>query len=160
MVRAPARMGANLKMPVARYFLFVGGVLLALLFLSNEFLPKLPVEEERAEAAPDRSVIRSVIRIRSDRKWPERVVFDTNLPTIVPPQTVTIAVSAPAQTTVADVSARSRALQSFAELKPPEPKKPEPKPVHKRRIAKTRVAPPMVMVAQQPRFGFFDNNTW
>ena len=143
-------------MPVARYFLFVGGVLLALLFLSNGVLPKLPVEAERAETGPSKSGI----RIQSDRKWPERVVFDTNLPTIVPPHTATIAVSAPAQTTVADVSARSRALQSFAELKPSEPKKPEPKPVHKRRIAKVRVAPPMVMVAQQPRFGFFDNNTW
>jgi hypothetical protein len=139
-------------MPLARYFLFVGGVLLALLLLSNEVLPKLPVETERAEAGPSKPGI----RIQSDRKWPERVVFDTNLPTIVPPQTATIAVSAPAQTMVADVSAKSRALQSFAELKPSEPKKP----VHKRRIAKVRVAPPMVMVAQQPRFGFFDNNTW
>jgi hypothetical protein len=143
-------------MPVARYFFFVGGVLLALLFLSNEVLPKLPAEAARAEAGPDKSVI----RIRSDRKWPERVVFDTNLPTIIPPQTAKIAVSAPAQTTVADVSARSRALQSFAELKPSEPKRPEPKPVHKRRIAKARVAAPMVLVAQQPRFGFFANNTW
>jgi hypothetical protein len=141
-------------MPVARYFLFVGGVLLALLFLSNEVLPKLPVEAERAEAD------KSVIRIRSDRKWPERVVFDTNLRTIVPPPTAMIAVSAPTQTTVSDVSAKSRTLQAFAELKPSEPKKLEPKPVHKRRIAKTRVAPPMVLVAQQPRFGLFDNNTW
>jgi hypothetical protein len=143
-------------MPVARYFLFVGGVLLALLLLSNEFLPQLPAEAARAEAGPNKSVI----RIFSDRKWPERVVFDTNLPTIVPPQTATILVSAPAQTTVADVSAKSRALQSFAELKPSEPKKPEPKPVHKRRVAKARVAPQMELVAQQPRFGFFANNTW
>jgi hypothetical protein len=143
-------------MPLARYFLFVGGVLLALLLLSNEVLPKLPVEAERAEAGPSKSVI----RIFSDRKWPERVVFDTNLPTIVPPQTATKVVSAPAQTTVADVSAKSRALQSFAELKPSEPKKTEPKPLHKRRVAKARVVPPMELVAQQPRFGFFANNTW
>jgi hypothetical protein len=143
-------------MPVARYFLFVGGALLALLLLCNEVLPKLPVETERAEASP----ITSVIRIRSDRKWPERVVFDTNLPTIVPPQTAMMAVSAPAPTTVADVSAQSRALQSFAELKPSEPKRPDLKPVHKRRVAKARMAPTMVMVAQQPRFGLFDNNTW
>jgi hypothetical protein len=139
-------------MPVARYFLFVGGVLLALLLLGNEFLPQLPAEAARAEAGPNKSVI----RIFSDRKWPERVVFDTNLPTIVPPQTATILASAPAQTTVADVSAKSRALQSFAELKPSEPKKP----VHKRRVAKARVAPQMELVAQQPRFGFFANNTW
>jgi hypothetical protein len=143
-------------MPLARYFLFVGGVLLALLLLSNEVLPKLPVEAERAEAGPDRSVI----RIRSDRKWPERVVFDTNLPTIVPPQTARIEAPVPAPTKVSDVSANGRALQAFAELKPVEPRKPEPKQPHKRKIAKTRAAPPMVLVAQQPRYGFFANNTW
>ncbi len=143
-------------MPVVRYFLFVGGVLLALLLLSNVVLPQLPVEAAKVEAGPNISVI----RIYSDRKWPERVVFDTNLPTIVPQQTATILVRAPAQTTVADVSAKSRALQSFAEFKPSEPKKPEPKPVHKRRIAKVHVVPPMELVAQQPRFGFFANNTW
>jgi hypothetical protein len=143
-------------MPLARYFLFVGGALLALLFLSNEVLPKLPVEAERAEAGPDRSVI----RIRSDRKWPERVVFDTNLPTIVPPQTAKIEAPVPVPTTVSDVSSSGRALQAFAELKPVEPRKPEPKPPHKRKIAKTRAAPPMVLVAQQPRYGFFANNTW
>jgi|SRR6266436_3453523 len=156
MVRAPARMGAKPKMPVVRYFLFVGGVLLALLLLSNVVLPQLPVEAAKVEAGPNISVI----RIYSDRKWPERVVFDTNLPTIVPQQTATILVRAPAQTTVADVSAKSRALQSFAEFKPSEPKKPEPKPVHKRRIARAHVVPPMELVAQQPRFGFFANNTW
>jgi hypothetical protein len=78
-------------MPVARYFLFVGGVLLALLFLSNEVLPKLPVEADRAETGPHKSVI----RIQSDRKWPERVVFDTNLPTIVPPRNDTGQCSSP-----------------------------------------------------------------
>jgi hypothetical protein len=142
-------------MPVARYFLFVGGVLLALLLLISAVVPKPPVEQERVEASTDKPII----RIQSDRKWPERVVYDTSLPTIVPPQTATVAASAPVQPTVADVSAKSRALQSFAELKPVEPKKVEPKPVHKRKIAKARVAPPMVMVAQQPRFGFFDS-TW
>jgi hypothetical protein len=61
---------------------------------------------------------------------------------------------------VAEVSAQARGLQAFAQLKPSEPRKPEPKPQPKRKIAKTRVAPPMVVVAQQPRFGFFGNDTW
>ena len=138
-------------MPVARYFLLVGGVLLALLFLSNEVLPQLPVVERVAESGPDRSVI----RINSDRKWPERVVFDTNMPTIVPPIAPVLVAKAEAA-----VSAQARGLQAFAQLKPSEPRKPEPKPQHKRRIAKTRFAPPMVVVAQQPRFGFFANDTW
>jgi hypothetical protein len=141
-------------MPVARYFLLVGGVLLALLFLSNEVLPQLPVAERVAEAGPNKSVI----RIHSDRKWPERVVFDTNMATIVPAITPALVAKAEAAAPVAEVSAQARGLQAFAQLKPSEPTK--PKPQRKRKIAKTRVAPPMVVVAQQPRFGFFGNDTW
>jgi len=146
-------------MPVVRYFVLVGGVLLALLFLSNEVLPQLPVAEKVAEASPDKPVI----RINSDRKWPERVVFNTNMPTIVPATAPALAkaeAAVPAPAAVAEVSAQSRGLQAFAQLKPSEPRKPEPKPQPKRKIAKTRVAPPMVVVAQQPRFGFFGNDTW
>jgi hypothetical protein len=145
-------------MPVARYFLLVGGVLLAMLFLVNEVLPQLPVAERVAETGPNKSVI----RINSDRKWPERVVFDTNMPTIVPPIAPALVAKAEpaAPTPVADVSAQSRGLQAFAQLQPSEPKKPEPKLQRKRKIAKTRVAPAMVVVAQQPRFGFFGNDTW
>jgi hypothetical protein len=145
-------------MPVARYFLLVGGVLLALLFLSNQVLPQLPVAERVAEAGPNKSVI----RIHSDRKWPERVVFDTNMATIVPaiaPALVAKAEAA-APAAVAEVSAQARGLQAFAQLQPSEPKKPEPKPQRKRKISKTRFAPSMVVVAQQPRFGFFGNDTW
>jgi len=145
-------------MPVARYFLLVGGVLLALLFLSNEVLPQLPVAERVAELAPNKSII----RINSDRKWPERVVFDTNMPTIVPPVAPALVAkteaAVPAPAAVAEVSAQARGLQAFAQLKPSEPRKPKPQP--KRKIAKTRVAPPRVVVAQQPRFGFFGNDTW
>jgi len=142
-------------MPVVRYFLLVGGVLLALLFLSNEVLPKLPVAERTAEVGPDKSVI----RIQSDRKWPERLVFDTSMPTIVPATAPALVAEAAAPTPVAEVSAQARGLQAFAELKPSEPIKAEPKPQRKRKIAKTRAAPPMVVVEQQPRFGFFANNT-
>ena len=62
-------------MPLARYFYFVGGVLLALLFILDATLPTFPVVEEKAKANPP------VIRIYSDRKWPERIVYDTSAPT-------------------------------------------------------------------------------
>ena len=153
-------------MPVARYFLFVGGVLLALLFLSNAYAPSMPAV---VVSAAETGVDKSAIRIRSDRKWPERVVFDTSIPTIVPAQTAAI-VAAPVVTTaarvaappvVADVPAKAPALQAFAQLKPAEPRKPEPKPQHKqRKVAKSHIGPPIVLVEQQPRFGFFDSHTW
>ena len=151
-------------MPLARYFFWVGGVLLALLFASDVYLPKLPMA-----ASLDTSVDKSVIRIHSDRKWPERVVFDTQQPTIIPSQTANNAAPGVAPpTTVADISGKARARDAFAELQSSdqnheqlsEPKKLEKRPIRKRRIVKHRAAPPVMLVAQQPQFGFFGNNTW
>jgi hypothetical protein len=149
-------------MPLARYFFYVGGVLLALLFVIDALTPKVPAVDSTDASLP-------VIRIHSDRKWPERVVFDTSMPTIV--QTAKTDASVPAATTVADVSAKEgRVREAFAQLQPPDlkqtdasdPKKAEPKPHPKRKIARKRVAPPpqMMLVAQQPRFGFFGSSIW
>jgi hypothetical protein len=148
-------------MPVLRYFVFVGGALLALLFVSDAYLPKLP-DEVRAGVGVDKSTI----RIHSDRKWPERVVFDTNQPTIVPAPTTIASVQVPA--TVADLSAKARVRDSFAQLQPPDQtqvqlsdaKKPEKPVQRKRKIAKRHAAPPVMMVAQQPQFSLFGSNTW
>ena len=142
-------------MPVARYFLFVGGVLLALLFGVDAFAPKEPaVSATAAVAAP---VENPTLRIRSDHKWPERVVYDTSLPTIVPPKVETAAVVPAA---VAEMSAKARVRESFAQFKPADDPKPEAKPVPKRRIAKAKANPPMMRVAQQPHFGFSGNSFW
>ena len=124
-------------MPLARYFFFVGGVLLALLFVSDAYLPKLPVADRTATDLP-------VIRIHSDRKWPARVVFDTSIPTIIPAQPAKTEASVPAPVTVADVPAKARMRDAFAQLQPSEPKqlqqsdlkKTEPKLQPKRKIAK------------------------
>jgi hypothetical protein len=169
MIRAARADGAMLKMPVARYFFFVGAALLALLFVADAWLPKLP-----ATAVADAGAETPVIRIQSDRKWPERIVFDTSIPVVSPVQTAAAAVPVPTSARVADVSVKVR--EAFAQLQPADakpaqqvqpagPKAPvaaAPVPP-KRKVAKKRTAPPMVLVAQQqqPRpFGFFGNNTW
>jgi hypothetical protein len=147
-------------MPLARYFFYVGGVLLALLFISDAYLPKLPVADVVNTDLP-------VIRIHSDRKWPEPVVFDTSLPTIVPAQLAKTDSSNQAPATGAGVPRKARVGEAFAQLRPSDTaqaqvsaaKKPEPKP-RKRKIAKRRVPPPAMLVAQQPRFGFFASNSW
>jgi len=131
-------------MLLARYFLSVGGVLLALLFVADAVVPKVPAA---ATDSNDLGTDKAVIRIHTDRKWPEPVVFDTSVEAVVPP---------PAP--VADAPAKTRVREAFAQLVAPEPKKPEAKPQRKRKIARNRVAPPIIQVAQQPRFGFF--NTW
>ena len=152
-------------MPLARYFLFVGGVLLALLFISDAYLPKSPDTVRADTDLP-------VIRIHSDRKWPQSVVFDTSQPAVAPVQVAKTEASVPAPATVADVSAKVRVREAFAQLPLPDskqqssdPRKPEPKLRPKRKIVRRHVAPPMVVVAQQrqfgqPQFGFFANNTW
>ena len=155
-------------MPVARYFLFVGGVLLALLLAIDALVPQQAIVASQAAS----SVNKTVVRIRSDQKLPERVVYDTNLPTIVPPPVVTAQVTAPvvapaAVPASADASAQARVRETFAQFVPAEAKKPEPQVQRKRKIAKSRPAPPMqfaqppqMRVAQQSHFGFFGGSNW
>ena len=64
-------------MPIARYFIFVGGTLAALLLIAGWCLPTPP-----AMFANQLAIDRSIIRIKSARKWPEKVVLDTNQPTL------------------------------------------------------------------------------
>ena len=68
-------------MPIARYFISVGGTLAALLLIADWSLSETPA------SFPDRPEIieRAIIRIKSDHKWPEKVVLDTSQPTIAPP---------------------------------------------------------------------------
>ena len=148
-------------MPVLRYFMFVGAALLALLFLVNAALPPSPVVEA-ANAATDLSTI----RIHSDRKWPERVVFDTTAKPFVlavvpaPMQTASVAPVAPAAAQVADTSTKITARDAFAQLTPADLKKPVAKPAQKRKVARKHVNPPTMLVAQRPQFGLFANNIW
>jgi hypothetical protein len=147
-------------MPVLRYFVFVGAALMALLFVVGWGLPASPVVE-----AANLGTDLSTIRIHSDRKWPERVVFDTSAPTIVPApvRVANVAPVAAAPAQVADASAKLTARDAFAQLTPADLKKPEAKPVQKRKVAKRHVNPPPVgqptmLVAQRPQFGLFGLN--
>ncbi|MGY2905900.1 hypothetical protein [Bradyrhizobium sp. URHC0002] len=144
-------------MPVARYFLFVGGVLLALLLAIDALVPQQAVVA--SQAAP--SVDKTVVRIRSDQKPPERVVYDTSLPTIVPPQAAQAAVSvaAPAASPLADATAQARVRDTYAQYVPAGAKKPESQVPRKRKIVRNRPAQP-TQVAQQSHFGFFGGSNW
>lgn len=57
-------------MPLAAYFRNVGVALLALLWIADFYLPTPPLAQRAAAYPP-------VIRIHSDRKRPEPVIFDT-----------------------------------------------------------------------------------
>jgi hypothetical protein len=64
-------------MPIVRYFVFVGSALFALLLAADRYLPA------PADRSAEIDVDRSIIRIRSARGLPEKVVFDTASPPVV-----------------------------------------------------------------------------
>jgi hypothetical protein len=149
MIRWGGRSGA--VMLVVRYFVFVGGALLALLFVANAYAPKMPVGAATETASSENPTL----RIHSDRKWPERIVFDTNMPTIVPALVAKTDPLAPATTTA---TAAARVRESFAQFAAPETPKPELKAQRKRKIVRNRSTQPTRFA--QSRFGFFGNDTW
>ena len=146
-------------MPLARYFFYVGGVLLALLFVLDAYLLKPPVAERANANLP-------VIRIHSERKWPERIVFDTSPPTIIPPRITSDEGSIRSPPAATDVSVKARDRQAFAQMQPSDAKRLEPsapgrrelKPQRQRKIVKRHVMP--LLVARQPQFGRFGNTIW
>jgi len=161
-------------MPIFRYFMFVGGALLALLFAADFVWPTSPVAQTVGVASYEQPLI----RIRSDRHLPDRVVLDTSQPTIAAPVVKTA--DAPSQADVlADLAAKARVRDTFAQFNPATDaaaaKKVDAKPqaqvaqtqtpqaLPKRKVARAHPAPqrgqPMMLVAQQPHFGLF-NTTW
>ena len=158
--------GSRPPMPVLRYFVFVGAALLALLLVVGQAFPALPTAPVTDDAATDVSTI----RIRSDRKWPDRVVFDTSAPALtvatvvaaVPAKTRTAnnVTGAAATADVADSAVKITARDAFAQVAPPDLKKTGVTPQARRKMAKRHVTPVGVQVAQRPQFGLFANNIW
>jgi hypothetical protein len=146
-------------MPLAQYFSVVGGVLLAALFILDAWFPKPPAVEKAQANLP-------IIRIHSDRKWPERVVYDTSLPTIVPASIASASATARAPETIAAVSASTRVREAFAmfqtptaQLRETNTKAREPKlPHHK--LARKRTPAPRVMMARHFEFDWFGRSFW
>ncbi|WP_298255412.1 hypothetical protein [Bradyrhizobium sp.] len=150
-------------MPVLRYFMFVGGALLALLLIVGAWMPSVPPAASSGSATD-----LSVIRIHSDHKWPDRVVFDTTHPTIVPAPTVVA--QAPPPKSENDQQSKGQAREAFAQLRPnPSPDEHRGRePKRKRRSVvknyagppKGYLTPPRFMVAQQRPVFLFGNNIW
>jgi hypothetical protein len=148
-------------MPLARYFFYVGAVLLTLLLVAHAYLPKAPVAERANADSP-------LIRIHSERKGPERIVFDTSLPTITPPRIASDEASIPSPPVATDVSVQAREREALAQMQPSNakepqpsnPKKREPRLQHQARIAKRHTAPQFFLAARQPQYGWFGNSIW
>jgi hypothetical protein len=166
-------------MPLLRYFLYVGGALLSLILIANLVLPQepLPATLTSATELPP-------VRIQSDRKLPDRIVFDTSstvatapVPVLAPRKVAAVVTPAPVPAAMtAEMSAKARVREAFAQLPASEdvsePKMdqmagvvvPAPQMYKVKQVPKRVAAPrpyalrPLAMVAQQPHFGSFQ--TW
>jgi hypothetical protein len=134
-------------MPLMRYFVAVASVLLALLFVADACLPELPTAGKTAALPPG-------IRIYSDQKWPERIVYDTSVTMVrsAPAANPEAAGSAPPMISVASPKLR----EALAEL-PQQPANPK-KPQHK--FAKKHAAKPVWLAARRSPFGWFGPTIW
>jgi hypothetical protein len=165
-------------MPLLRYFLYVGGALLSLILITNLVLPQEPLPGALTSVAQ-----LPPVRIASDRKLPERIVFDTSstavaapVPVLAPPKVAAVVAPAPSPAVTAEMSAKARVREAFAQLPAdevvaepkmdqmarvvvPAPQMYKVKQAPKRVAAPRPYAPrPLAMVAQQPHFGSFQ--TW
>jgi hypothetical protein len=100
--------------PLARYFIFVGGALAALLFIPGWLLPNPPAMFANQSVALDRAVI----RIKSAHKWPEKVILDTSQPTITPPVVMDPPAIQPSISPPSDKAPDQSSLEAMALLEP------------------------------------------
>ena len=141
-------------MPVARYFVFVGGALMALLFAFDFFSPKAAADSGAQSA---QTIDRSTLRIRSEQKWPERIVLDTTQPTIMPKaaQTPTVQAALPGPEPAPEMTPKARVRETFAQFVPAEHRKGDTTVTKKRKVAKGPGQPMRIA-----RYGFFGTSTW
>jgi hypothetical protein len=119
--------------PLARYFFVVGSLLLAIIFAADWYLPDAAQTVFR-----DGQIDKSIIRIKSAHKWPEPIVIDTSLPTIVPPPSAVMA-SAPLinqpREALAQIDASAQQVS-----KSPSPTSSKSKVAKAKKVTHTRVA--------------------
>lgn len=145
-------------MPVIRYFISVGFLLVALLFAADRYLPTAV-----AQADAD-NVDKTIIRIHSDRALPDKIVLDTQTPLTATPAEAASASATPSP------AADAAAHDSFAQMvEPTVPSKQEAKQPPRKRVAEARPRPKRpVRTARrlaEPRLAlgrqdFFFGGTW
>ena len=147
-------------MPLVRYFSFVSGVLLALLFILDACFPKLPVATMAKVNLPG-------IRVYSNPKWPERIVYDTNPPAMTPTSMASTEGIIQASKIIADASTGAKERESFAMLPPSkerlqasDTKGRELKPRYQSKIARKRTPARRVAMVRHLQFGWYGGSFW
>jgi len=144
-------------MPLLKYFGWVGSFLVAALFAASWWF-----SGNVADAPPSRAPLSESIHIRihSDHKWPERVVFDTTRATLAPAEAAQAETEPQGQEASQEpVAERHDPVEAFAEmgretvegcLQPPcsADQNPESGPPPKRKAALRRSHPGVSRVAK------------
>jgi hypothetical protein len=141
--------GVEKRMPLVRYFAWVGSVLLALLFVADACFPELPVAKTTNTFPP-------AIRVHSDQKWPERVVYDTSAPIAGQP----VAANPESSDSPKLREAMAELPTRDATLLASNPKRPEARPRQQYNIARKHTAKPMRFAARRSPFGWFAPAIW
>ena len=101
-------------MPVARYFVLIGSALAALLLIVSWYCPAPPaIFADRPQI-----IATAAIRIKSERKWPEKIEFDTSRPTIVPPADAVSSVAGPPAPLPPEEATGKSGIEALAQLSP------------------------------------------
>ena len=87
--------------------------MLALLLISDVVLPQVPLPGNLTSASD-----LPAVRIRSQQKWPERVVIDTTVPLPAAAVKVARAEGAAPQPPIAGASAKASVREAFAQVPP------------------------------------------
>jgi hypothetical protein len=120
-------------MPLVRYFVVTGGLLLGLLLVLTWYVPASPAPT----ASPE--IDRSTIRIHSSRKWPEAVQIDTRVPIVAtaPPATETpLVASGPSNTDAPAAGALPAGVKEAYASEPSPARKPSATTHHHTRVAR------------------------
>lgn len=139
-------------MPIVRYIVFVGGLLLALLFAADRYLPA-PVERTDT-TDPDRTTI----RIRSARSLPEKIVLDTGPRADVTKMAQAHQMPEEGQQSAREATASMPAARADAKKEPPERKRAESR-LQAKRWGKSARKPAGPRVALD-RHDFFTAGWW
>ena len=99
--------------PVAGYFVVVGGVLTVLLLIVGWLLPGPPAKTPNPTNFSDGPIN----RIRSTQKWPDKIVLDTDQPTMRPPPEVETPPAQPSMEPLSDETRHQARAESPAKPK-------------------------------------------
>jgi hypothetical protein len=141
-------------MPLAAYFRNVGAALLALLLLVDFYLPTSPVAQRETAYPP-------AIRIHTERKPPQPVVFDTTRVVLAaatpapwdsnPPAPPPTAVDAPGVRNALALSPRTELAASVDQKK---------RQAARKYAARRHAKPQILLAARQGPFGWFGFGNW